>query len=100
MPGRLNDKVAIITGGTSGIGEATVNLFVAEGAKVLIVGRNADKGREMAAKLGDCAAFVGADVRRKAEIAGAIEAAVQRFGRLDCLFNNAGGPSRLATWKA
>jgi NAD(P)-dependent dehydrogenase (short-subunit alcohol dehydrogenase family) len=93
MTDRLKDKVAVITGGTSGIGEATVELFIAEGAKVVIVGRNADKGGRMAAGHGDKAMFVSADVRREAEIAKAIEAAVQRFGRLDCLFNNAGGPS-------
>jgi len=93
MKDRLKGKVAVITGGTSGIGEASVELFIAEGAKVVIVGRNADKGRQMAANYGVNAAFVAADVRREAEIAAAIETAVQRFGRLDCLFNNAGGPS-------
>jgi NAD(P)-dependent dehydrogenase (short-subunit alcohol dehydrogenase family) len=93
MTDRLKDKVAVITGGTSGIGEATVELFIAEGAKVVIVGRNADKGRQMAAHHGASAMFVSADVRQEAQIAAAIETAVQRFGRLDCLFNNAGGPS-------
>ncbi len=48
MPGWLNDKVAVITGGTSGIGEATVGLFVAEDTNVLIVERNADKARQIA----------------------------------------------------
>jgi NAD(P)-dependent dehydrogenase (short-subunit alcohol dehydrogenase family) len=94
MAGRLAGKVALITGGTSGIGEATVELFVAEGAKVMIVGRNADKGAQMVAMLGENARFVQADVTREAEIKAAIDATVDAFGRLDCLFNNAGGPTR------
>jgi len=94
MTGRLEGKVALITGGTSGIGEATVELFVAEGAKVMIAGRNAEKGREMTAALGASAAFVQADVTREEEIKAAIEATTAKFGRLDCLFNNAGGPTR------
>ena len=91
MVDRLKGKVALITGGTSGIGEATVELFVAEGAKVMIVGRNADKGAEMVAALGANTRFFAADVRREAEIKAAIEETVKQFGRLDILFNNAGG---------
>ena len=91
MVGRLQDKVALITGGTSGIGEATVELFVVEGAKVLIVGRNADKGQAMVSALGDTARFFQADVRHEDQIAAAIADAVAGFGRLDILFNNAGG---------
>ena len=94
MAGRLEGKVALITGGTSGIGEATVELFVAEGAKVMIAGRNADKGAQMVATLGANARFVAADVTREAEIKSAIDATADAFGRLDCLFNNAGGPTR------
>ena len=91
MTGRLAGKVALITGGTSGIGEATVEQFVAEGAKVMIVGRNADKGSEMVATLGASTRFHQADVRVEAEIKAAIDATVAVFGRLDILFNNAGG---------
>jgi NAD(P)-dependent dehydrogenase (short-subunit alcohol dehydrogenase family) len=91
MTGRLAGKVAVITGGTSGIGEATVELFVAEDAKVMIVGRNADKGAEMVAALGADTRFHKADVRNEADIKSAIEATVAAFGRLDILFNNAGG---------
>ena len=91
MPHRLDGKVALITGGTSGIGEATVELFVAEGARVLFTGRNADKGAEIEARLGEGARFLQADVTREAEIAASVEATVSRFGRLDALFNNAGG---------
>jgi NAD(P)-dependent dehydrogenase (short-subunit alcohol dehydrogenase family) len=91
MTGRLDGKVALITGATSGIGEATANRFVAEGAKVLMVGRNAEKGAEMAQALGDAARFFRADVTREAEIEAAVAEAVAAFGRLDILFNNAGG---------
>jgi NAD(P)-dependent dehydrogenase (short-subunit alcohol dehydrogenase family) len=91
MAGRLEGKVALITGGTSGIGEATVELFAAEGAKVLIVGRNADKGAELVAKFGANTRFFQADVTREADIKASIDDAVAQFGRLDILFNNAGG---------
>jgi NAD(P)-dependent dehydrogenase (short-subunit alcohol dehydrogenase family) len=91
MPHRLDGKVALITGGTSGIGEATVELFIAEGAKVVLVGRNADKGAQMVRKLGANAHFFQADVTREQEIKAAIDETVSKFGRLDALFNNAGG---------
>ena len=91
MTGRLDGKVALITGGTSGIGEATVQLFVAEGAKVMIVGRNADKGAQMVEELGPATRFHQADVTREAEIKAAVDATAEAFGRLDILFNNAGG---------
>lgn len=91
MPHRLDGKVALITGGTSGIGEATVELFIAEGAKVVLVGRNADKGAEIAKKLGPAAHFFAADVTREQDIKAAIDETVAKFGRLDALFNNAGG---------
>lgn len=91
MPHRLDGKVALITGGTSGIGEATVELFVAEGAQVLFTGRNADKGAEVERRLGENARFFRADVTSEAEVKASIDAALDRFGRLDALFNNAGG---------
>jgi NAD(P)-dependent dehydrogenase (short-subunit alcohol dehydrogenase family) len=91
MAGRLNGKVALITGGTSGIGEATVELFVAEGAKVVIVGRNAEKGEAQAKALGPNTRFFRADVMAESEIAASVKAATDAFGRLDILFNNAGG---------
>ncbi len=94
MTGRLSGKTALITGGTSGIGEATVELFVAEGCKVMIAGRNAEKGEAMAARLGESARFVTCDITQEAQIKAAIEATVEAFGRLDCLFSNAGGPTR------
>ncbi len=94
MGTRLQGKVAIITGGTSGIGEATARKFVAEGASVVIAGRNADKGEQLARELGAQAMFHRTDVTREADIAALVDATVARFGRLDCLFNNAGGPDR------
>jgi NAD(P)-dependent dehydrogenase (short-subunit alcohol dehydrogenase family) len=87
---RLDGKVALITGGTSGIGEATVELFLEEGAKVMIVGRNAEKGAEMVGALGEHAAFFQADVSHEDQIKAAVDATTRRFGRLDILFNNAG----------
>ena len=93
MAGRLEGKVALITGGTSGIGEATVEVFVENGAKVMLAGRNAEAGEAIAARLGENARFVRADVTREEDIAAAVAATTETFGRLDCLFNNAGGPT-------
>lgn len=88
--GRLSGKAALITGGASGIGEGTVRLFVEEGARVLVADVQDERGRRLAGELGDAAAYVHADVAREADVAAAIAHAVERFGRLDCLFNNAG----------
>jgi NAD(P)-dependent dehydrogenase (short-subunit alcohol dehydrogenase family) len=90
MPGRLEGKVAVITGATSGIGAATARVFVAEGASVFIAGRSEERGNALASELGKAAIFQRADVMHEAEIAAVIDAAVSRFGKLDCLFNNAG----------
>ena len=94
MGGRLEGKVAIITGATSGIGEATAHRFASEGARLALAGRSADKGEEMVRELGGSAMFLRTDVLREDDIAGLIDAAMARFGRVDCLFNNAGAPSR------
>jgi NAD(P)-dependent dehydrogenase (short-subunit alcohol dehydrogenase family) len=88
--GVLDGKVAIITGGTSGIGARTASLFVAEGARVVIAGRRTDEGQTMARSLGPHADFVRADVTVEADIEALISATVERHGRLDCLMNNAG----------
>jgi NAD(P)-dependent dehydrogenase (short-subunit alcohol dehydrogenase family) len=90
MAGRLEGKVAVITGATSGIGAATARCFIAEGAKVVIAGRSEERGKALAEELGQRAIFHRADVMHEAEIAAVIDAAVNRFGGLDCLFNNAG----------
>jgi NAD(P)-dependent dehydrogenase (short-subunit alcohol dehydrogenase family) len=90
MGDRLNGKVAVITGGASGMGRATVEKFVSEGARVVIADVQEDKGRALAEQLGAVAAYVKTDVCREQDIAAMIGVAVKRFGRLDCLFNNAG----------
>jgi NAD(P)-dependent dehydrogenase (short-subunit alcohol dehydrogenase family) len=87
---RLAGKVALITGGASGIGEATVRLFVAEGASVVVADIQDERGRRLAGELGARAAYRRTDVSREADVQAAVAEAVQRFGRLDCLFNNAG----------
>ena len=97
MTGRLDGKTALITGGTSGIGAATAELFVREGAKVVISGRSKDKGQLLAENLGSSATFYEADITNEAEIAASIDFTVQTLGKLDILFNNAGGPCLLYT---
>jgi len=90
---RLQGKVAVITGGGSGIGKATAILFAREGAKVVIGNRNVEAGeatvRQIRAAGGVCD-FVRTDVTIAADVQHLIESAVQRHGGLDCLFNNAG----------
>jgi NAD(P)-dependent dehydrogenase (short-subunit alcohol dehydrogenase family) len=90
---RLANKVALITGGTSGIGEATAVLFAKEGAKVAITGRNEKRGHavtEQIAKDGGQAIFIRTDVRLTADCRRAVDETVHAFGQLDILFNNAG----------
>jgi NAD(P)-dependent dehydrogenase (short-subunit alcohol dehydrogenase family) len=87
---RLAGKVALITGGASGIGEGTVRLFVREGASVLIADILDDNGARLAGELGARAAYVHTDVSREADVQAAVSETVRRFGRLDCIFNNAG----------
>jgi NAD(P)-dependent dehydrogenase (short-subunit alcohol dehydrogenase family) len=92
--GRLNDKVAVITGATSGIGLRTAEIFVAEGAKVVIAGRRAPEGEALAARLGPACSFRQTDVTDEDQMRHLIGHAVDKFGRIDCLFNNAGGPAQ------
>ena len=89
---KLAGKVAVITGGTSGIGAATAELFVKEGAKVIICGRSEEKGQALADHLGSNVTFTCADVMKEQDIKRTIDLAVDQFGGLDILFNNAGGP--------
>jgi NAD(P)-dependent dehydrogenase (short-subunit alcohol dehydrogenase family) len=90
---RLQNRVALITGGTSGIGEAVASLFAREGAKVAITGRNETRGHAVTARIvesGGKAIFLRTDVRQAAECKRAVDATLRSFGRLDVLFNNAG----------
>ena len=88
--GRLAGKVAIVTGGNSGMGAATVERYVAEGARVTIAARNEEAGRELARRLGEDAQFIRTDVTVEADVRAMVEGTVARWGRLDVLFNNAG----------
>jgi 3alpha(or 20beta)-hydroxysteroid dehydrogenase len=88
--GRLDGKVAIVTGGARGQGEAEVRLFAAEGAKVVVSDVLVDAGRALADELGDAVAFTPHDVSSEEEWANAVALAEERFGRLDVLVNNAG----------
>lgn len=89
--GRLKGKVACITGGASGIGKASVKLFVAEGAKVVFGDVKVEDGVSLAAEVGDAAVFVPTDVSKEEEMARLVATAVERFGGLDVMYNNAGG---------
>ena len=90
VPRRLEDRVAVITGGTGGIGAATVRRFVAEGAWVVASGRSPGRGAELVRELGDRVRFIAADVTQPEQIDALIDETVAWRGRLDVLFNNAG----------
>jgi NAD(P)-dependent dehydrogenase (short-subunit alcohol dehydrogenase family) len=90
MAGRLDGKVAVITGGVSGIGLGTVELFLAEGARVVAADIQDEKGRMLEQRFGDRLRYAHCDVTQEAEIAAAVGLAKSEFGGLDILFNNAG----------
>jgi NAD(P)-dependent dehydrogenase (short-subunit alcohol dehydrogenase family) len=89
----LEGRVAAINGGTRGIGRAVAEAFLAEGAKVVVTGRTVEKGEQAIAEMdaGDNAHFIQADGLIKEDCEGVIDGTVDRFGRIDILFNNAGG---------
>jgi len=90
---KLDGKVALITGGTSGIGSATAALLAKEGAKVVLTGRNKERGEQVAKEINDgggTAIFVRSDVRLAEDCRQAVEQTLEQFGRIDVLFNNAG----------
>jgi NAD(P)-dependent dehydrogenase (short-subunit alcohol dehydrogenase family) len=89
-PRRLEDRVALITGATGGIGAATVRRFVAEGAWVVASGRSAERGDELVRELGERVHFIAADVTDEAQLRALVDGAVAWRGRLDVVFNNAG----------
>lgn len=86
---RLTGKVAMITGAASGIGRATAERFIAEGARVAIVDINLHGARSLAAQLGDAAIAIGCDAEDVSQIEAAVAQTVSAFGRLDVLYNNA-----------
>lgn len=90
MSGRLQDKVAIITGGSSGMGAADARIFVKEGAKVVITDLNVEGGEALAAELGQNALFIQHNVAVEAEWDRVIDRTLEAFGRIDILVNNAG----------
>lgn len=90
MAQELAGKVAIITGGASGIGKAAVELFAAEGAKVVVADIQDEAGEALAERLGGAAVFRHVDVGSEADMQAIVDLAVERFGALDILFNNAG----------
>lgn len=93
MAGRVEGKIALVTGAGSGIGRATALGFAREGASVAVVDLNAEAGREtvdLIETAGGRASFVRADVARPDEVAAMVEEVVRSYGRLDCAFNNAG----------
>ena len=94
MSNRLANKITVITGATSGIGEATARRFIEEGATVVLAGRSEEKGEALAKELGERAVFKRTDIMSEDDIAGLVDFTVEKFGRLDCLFNNAGAGDR------
>ena len=93
--GLLDGKVACITGGTRGIGRATAEAFLREGAQIVLNGRSPEKGAEALAQMdgGDNVHFISGDVKQRSDCEALIEGTVERYGKIDILFANAGGAS-------
>jgi len=90
---KLNNKIAIITGSTQGIGEVVVELFYREGATVIITGRNKDKGNHLKEKIiqnGGKAEYIKADEIYSEEVENLVSRVIREFGKIDILYNNAG----------
>jgi NAD(P)-dependent dehydrogenase (short-subunit alcohol dehydrogenase family) len=90
MTGRVSGKVVVVTGAASGLGEATARLMYAEGAAVLLTDIQDARGQKIAEELGDRSRYLHCDVAAEPDVANAVDTAVREFGRLDCMFNNAG----------
>ena len=91
----LKGKTAVVTGGTSGIGERIVELFVEEGANVVVAARRQEEGLKLEQRLG--VRFIRADVASEPDVKAMIDHAVKSFGRVDCLVNNAAVPSPMVS---
>ena len=99
MPGKLEGKVALITGGSSGIGRAAAMAFARAGARVVLGNRRVPEGEETVKSVNDAggeAILVKTDVTKAAEVEALVTAAVEAYGRLDCAFNNAGTTGAMA----
>lgn len=94
--GRLAGKVAIITGGNTGIGKRTVERFLEEGATVVLAARRVEQGQAVADAGGERAVFRQVDVTDESQVHDLVQYTHDTFGRIDCLFNNAGGPAPVA----
>jgi len=90
MGQELSGKVAIVTGGASGIGRATAELFAEEGARVVVADVDVERGEDVASRLGEVAVFARADVSQADQVQALVDLAVARFGGLHVMFNNAG----------
>jgi NAD(P)-dependent dehydrogenase (short-subunit alcohol dehydrogenase family) len=98
MSHELSGKIAIVTGGAGGIGRATAELFVEEGARVVIADVDAERGEDLAAKLGEASVFKRTDVSRADEVQELVDLAVAHFGGLHVMFNNAGTGSKIGSF--
>jgi len=87
---KLKDKVALVTGGASGIGEGTVRKFVEEGARCVVVDLQIERAQSLVEELGDSCLAFAADVASEEGVSGAVDFSVEKFGKLDIVFNNAG----------
>ena len=97
---RFDGRVALVTGAAHGIGRAVAARLVDEGASVVIADVELDAGTAAAAELGDAAVAVGCDVTSDDDVRGAVDLAVERFGRLDVLVNNVGGSTQAGPFEA
>ncbi len=90
MAGRIDGKVAVITGGASGIGEGSVRLFAEEGGRVVVADIQDERGHALVESIGGDTTYVHTDVAVEAQVQGAVAHAIDRYGRIDAVFNNAG----------